>query len=89
LTKKKPSSASAPWRSIRQRLFAERQAYELHGTCNHQDMAGVGAALPDALQYFRVAKLKEFGCNAISHLAQSAHAGTARRLRPPRHVGHG
>ncbi|MDR3401579.1 MAG: beta-galactosidase GalA, partial [Chthoniobacter sp.] len=39
--------------------------YELQGTCNHQDMAGVGAALPDALQYFRVAKLKEFGCNAI------------------------
>ena len=38
--------------------------YELYGTCNHQDMAGVGAALPDALQYFRVAKLKEFGCNA-------------------------
>jgi beta-galactosidase len=35
--------------------------YELYGTCNHQDMAGVGAALPDALQYFRVAKLKEFG----------------------------
>ena len=39
--------------------------YELKGTCNHQDMAGVGAALPDALQYFRVAKLKEFGCNAL------------------------
>ena len=39
--------------------------YELNGTCNHQDMAGVGAALPDALQSFRVAKLKEFGCNAI------------------------
>lgn len=38
--------------------------YELQGTCNHQDMAGVGAALPDALQYFRIAKLKEFGCNA-------------------------
>jgi len=37
---------------------------ELKGTCNHQDMAGVGAALPDALQYFRIAKLKEFGCNA-------------------------
>ena len=40
------------------------QPYELKGTCNHQDHAGVGAALPDALQYFRVAKLKEFGCNA-------------------------
>jgi beta-galactosidase len=39
--------------------------YELYGTCNHQDHAGVGAALPDALQSFRVAKLKEFGCNAI------------------------
>jgi beta-galactosidase len=41
------------------------QHYELQGTCNHQDMAGVGVALPDALQYFRVKKLKEFGCNAI------------------------
>jgi beta-galactosidase len=40
------------------------QPYELKGTCNHQDMAGVGEALPDALQYFRVAKLKEFGDNA-------------------------
>ncbi|HUA38558.1 MAG TPA: beta-galactosidase GalA [Candidatus Sulfopaludibacter sp.] len=39
--------------------------YELKGTCNHQDMAGVGAALPDRLQYFRVEKLKAMGCNAI------------------------
>lgn len=38
--------------------------YVLKGTCNHQDHAGVGAALPDDLQYFRIAKLKEFGCNA-------------------------
>jgi beta-galactosidase len=38
--------------------------YELKGTCNHQDMAGVGAALPDALQYFRIKQLKKFGCNA-------------------------
>ncbi len=38
--------------------------YLLKGTCNHQDMAGVGAALPDALQYFRIAKLKEVGINA-------------------------
>jgi beta-galactosidase len=41
------------------------RAYEIKGTCNHQDAAGVGVALPDALQYFRIAKLKEFGCNAI------------------------
>jgi beta-galactosidase len=38
--------------------------YVLKGTCNHQDHAGVGAALPDGLQYFRVAKLKEMGGNA-------------------------
>ena len=37
----------------------------IYGTCNHQDHAGVGAAIPDALQEFRVKKLKEFGCNAI------------------------
>ena len=38
--------------------------YELKGTCNHQDHAGVGAALPDALQSFRIARLKEMGVNA-------------------------
>lgn len=38
--------------------------YELKGTCNHQDHAGVGAALPDHLQYFRVRRLKEMGDNA-------------------------
>jgi beta-galactosidase len=43
--------------------------YELYGTCNHQDHAGVGAAIPDAMLEFRVKKLKEFGCNAyrMSH----------------------
>ncbi|HEX3716885.1 MAG TPA: beta-galactosidase GalA [Verrucomicrobiae bacterium] len=39
--------------------------YEIKGTCNHQDHAGVGSALPDRLQYFRVARLKEMGDNAI------------------------
>ena len=37
---------------------------KLKGTCNHQDHAGVGAALPDRLQYFRIEKLKEMGSNA-------------------------
>ncbi|HZL42430.1 MAG TPA: glycoside hydrolase family 2 TIM barrel-domain containing protein, partial [Verrucomicrobiae bacterium] len=40
------------------------KSYVLKGTCNHQDHAGVGAALPDRLQYFRIARLKEMGCNA-------------------------
>lgn len=39
--------------------------YEIYGTCNHQDHAGVGAAIPDALQAFRLEQLKKFGCNAI------------------------
>jgi beta-galactosidase len=38
--------------------------YEIHGTCNHQDHAGVGVALPDALQEFRIRRLKEMGSNA-------------------------
>ena len=38
--------------------------YVIKGTCNHQDHAGVGAALPDRLQYFRIEKLKEMGSNA-------------------------
>jgi beta-galactosidase len=41
------------------------QSMKLQGTCNHQDHAGVGAALPDRLQYFRLGVLKEMGCNAV------------------------
>ena len=90
LTARKPNSASAPSRSTSNKGFLlNGKPCELKGTCNHQDHAGVGAALPDGLQYFRVAKLKEMGCNAVSHLAQPAHAGIARCLRPPRHAGHG
>src|SRR6478609_1944668 len=37
---------------------------ELKGTNNHQDHAGVGVALPDALQEYRLRQLKEFGSNA-------------------------
>ena len=37
---------------------------KLTGVNMHQDHAGVGAAIPDALQIFRLKRLKEFGCNA-------------------------
>lgn len=40
------------------------QRVALKGTCNHQDHAGVGSALPDRVQTFRIATLKEMGCNA-------------------------
>ncbi|HKF01320.1 MAG TPA: beta-galactosidase GalA [Candidatus Sulfotelmatobacter sp.] len=37
----------------------------IKGTCNHQDHAGVGAALPDRLQAFRIGVLKDMGGNAV------------------------
>lgn len=42
-----------------------RESTPIQGTCNHQDHAGVGAAVPDRLQAFRVEVLKGMGCNAI------------------------
>ena len=58
--------------------------YVLKGTCNHQDHAGVGTALPDGLQYFRIAKLKEMGSNAY----RSAHnAPTPELLEACDHLG--
>jgi beta-galactosidase len=37
---------------------------EIQGQCVHQDHAGVGSALPDRLQYFRIERLKQMGVNA-------------------------
>ncbi|MCU0794121.1 MAG: beta-galactosidase, partial [Opitutaceae bacterium] len=45
-------------------FFLNDQPLKLQGTCNHQDHAGVGVAVPDALWDFRVRRLKELGCNA-------------------------
>ena len=45
-------------------FFLNGKHVELKGVNNHQDHAGVGAAIPDALQNFRIARLKTFGCNA-------------------------
>ncbi|MGB6133392.1 MAG: beta-galactosidase GalA [Acidobacteriaceae bacterium] len=38
---------------------------KIKGTCNHQDHAGVGAALPDNLQDYRLSVLKAMGGNAV------------------------
>jgi beta-galactosidase len=48
-----------------QGFFLNGKHLEVQGTCNHQDHAGVGSALPDRLQYFRIEKLKEMGANAL------------------------
>jgi beta-galactosidase len=46
-------------------FFLNGKSVKVKGTCNHQDHAGLGAALPDAVQYYRIRKLQEMGCNAI------------------------
>ena len=40
------------------------QPLKLKGVNMHQDHAGVGAAIPDALLAWRIRQLKSFGCNA-------------------------
>lgn len=37
---------------------------KIKGACCHQDHAGVGSAVPDFLQYYRIRLLKEMGANA-------------------------
>ncbi len=46
-------------------FFLNGQNLKIQGVCNHQDHAGVGAALPDRLQAFRVGVMQGMGCNAI------------------------
>jgi len=46
-------------------FFLNGKAVKIKGTCNHQDHAGVGAAQPDRLQWYRLAILKDMGGNAV------------------------
>jgi len=45
-------------------FFLNGKNIKLKGTCNHQDHAGVGVAVPDTVQEYRLKILKEMGCNA-------------------------
>jgi beta-galactosidase len=46
-------------------FFLNGQRVQLKGVNLHQDHAGVGMAVPDALIEFRLRRLREMGCNAI------------------------
>lgn len=46
-------------------FFLNGKHVMIKGTNNHQDHAGVGTAIPDALQEYRVRVLKSMGSNAI------------------------
>ena len=57
-------------------FFLNGEHVVLKGTCNHQDHAGVGSALPDRLHAYRIEKLKEMGANAY----RTAHNPPAPEL---------
>jgi len=48
----------------REGFFLNDRPLKLKGVNNHQDHAGVGAAIPDALQVWRLKQLKALGANA-------------------------
>jgi beta-galactosidase len=45
-------------------VFLNGQHVKIKGVNNHQDHAGLGSALPDYVQYYRIALLKNMGVNA-------------------------
>ncbi|WP_260928108.1 beta-galactosidase GalA [Novosphingobium sp. 9] len=45
-------------------FFLNGRSVKIKGTCNHQDHAGVGFAVPDSLHRWRLEKLREMGANA-------------------------
>lgn len=45
-------------------FFLNGRHLKIQGTNNHQDHAGLGSALPDYLQYYRIKLLKDLGSNA-------------------------
>jgi len=44
-------------------FFLNGQLYPVKGTANHQDFAGVGVAVPDKINEYKIKLLKEMGCN--------------------------
>ena len=45
-------------------FFLNGKPVKIKGTCNHQDHAGVGEAIPDRIQEYRLERLKWMGSNA-------------------------
>jgi beta-galactosidase len=57
-------------------FFLNEKSVKLLGTCNHQDHAGVGSAIPDRLNAWRVEQLQSMGSNAW----RSAHNPPSQSL---------
>jgi beta-galactosidase len=57
-------------------FFLNGAPLKIKGVCTHQDHAGVGVAVPDALWEYRLRRLKELGANAL----RCAHGAPAPEL---------
>jgi len=44
-------------------VFLNGKLYPVKGTCNHQDFAGIGVALPNKINEYKIKLLKEMGSN--------------------------
>jgi hypothetical protein len=63
-------------------FFLNGKPVKIKWTCNHQDYAGVGAALPDRLQWYRLAVLKE-SCRSDEYRFFNSHRPmhSSRRMK--------
>lgn len=57
-------------------FFLNGRHVKLYGTCNHQDHAGVGVAVPDSVNEYRIRLLKEMGSNAY----RAAHGNASKAV---------
>ncbi len=57
-------------------FFLNGRHVKLLGTCNHQDHAGVGVAVPDSVNEYRIKLLKELGSNAY----RAAHGNASKAV---------
>lgn len=46
-------------------FYLNGKRVEIKGACDHQDAAGVGAAISDDLEIYRIEQLKKYGFNAL------------------------
>ena len=65
-------------------FFLNEQHVKIKGTCNHQDHAGLGVALPNRMQFYRIGLLKEMGSNAYR---TSHNCPTSELLHACDHLG--
>ena len=57
-------------------FFLNGRSVKLYGVCCHQDHAGVGVAVPDGVNEYRIKLLKEMGANAY----RAAHGNPAKSV---------